>query len=278
MEHAKKEGILIMYDYHLHTRYSMDSNAAVESMIQAAIDKGIKEIAVTDHIDYEFPNPGGNLWVVDMDDYLETLAQMQQKYRGQIVIRRGIELGIQESCLDRCLRFYEQYKRELDFIIASRHAIGGVDPYEVNLFQSNRRHQCYEEYFEAVASMVQLFPYASVYGHLDYLVRYDPGEEKYSYEEFAPLLDQILTQIIANGAGIELNTSGYRVGLGRPLPPWNIVQRYRELGGTILTTGSDAHSPEDVGLSMETCYQTLRSMGFTSISTFHERKAMAVPL
>ncbi|MFR5070771.1 MAG: PHP domain-containing protein [Bianqueaceae bacterium] len=88
-----------MYDYHLHTRYSMDSDAAVESMIQAAIDKGIKEIAVTDHIDYEFPNPGGNLWVVDMDDYLETLAQMQQKYRGQIVIRRELSSAFRKAAL-----------------------------------------------------------------------------------------------------------------------------------------------------------------------------------
>ncbi len=267
-----------MYDYHLHTRYSMDSDAPVESVIQAAIDKGVREIAVTDHVDYEFPAPGCNLWVVDMDDYLETLTRMQQKYRGQITIRKGIELGIQESCLQRCLRFYEQYKRDLDFIIASRHAVGGVDPYEVNLFQSTPRRQCYQNYFEAVLSMVQLFPYACVYGHLDYLVRYDPGQEKYSYEEFAPLIDQILTQIIANGAGIELNTSGFRAGLGRPLPPWNVVQRYRELGGTILTTGSDAHSPEYVGLSMATCYQKLRSMGFTSLSTFHNREATAVPL
>ena len=86
-------------------------------------------------------------------------------------------------------------------------------------------------------------------GHIDYVVRYGRKRaEEYSYDEFADEIDAVLKKVLQMGKGIELNTGGFKYGLGFCNPHPDIIRRYRELGGEIITVGADAHCPEHVAL------------------------------
>ncbi len=111
-----------------------------------------------------------------------------------------------------------------------------------------------------------------MYGHLDYVVRYGPTKnEKYTYAKHADIFDQILTHLIENGKGIELNTNGLRTGLGQPNPCADIIRRYRELGGEIITIGSDAHTPVDIASHFDEACDLLKACGFRYYCIFQSR-------
>lgn len=100
----------------------------------------------------------------------------------------------------------------------------------------------------------------------------------YSYEKYHAILDAILRRIIELGKGIELNTGGYHYGLGQPNPCTEIIRRYRELGGEIITIGADAHTPDKIGYDFDKAAQVLHDCGFTYYNVFRGRKAEYINL
>ena len=118
-----------------------------------------------------------------------------------------------------------------------------------------------------------------VYGHIDYVVRYGPNQNKeYSYERYRDILDEILRTIIDKNLGIELNTGGFHYGLGEPNPCRAVIRRYRELGGEILTIGSDGHKPEHLAFDFKKVPHLLQDAGFRYYTVFRGRKAEFVKL
>ena len=118
-----------------------------------------------------------------------------------------------------------------------------------------------------------------MYGHLDYIARYVPNQSvPFSYRDYSDLIDAILKSIIEDGKGIEMNMSGYRYGLGMPNPCPDILKRYRELGGEIITVGSDAHTPENVGLRFEKAGEHLVQAGFKYYTVWKERKPVFIKI
>ena len=110
-------------------------------------------------------------------------------------------------------------------------------------------------------------------GHLDYVTRYGRNQaEEYSYAGFADIIDQILRYLIERGKGIELNTAGLKYGLPYAHPHIDILRRYRELGGEILTIGSDAHKPEHVAYDFYKVREILEMSGFRYYTEFVGRK------
>ena len=106
-----------------------------------------------------------------------------------------------------------------------------------------------------------------VYGHLDYVVRYGPNKNQfYSYQKYAEVIDEILRTLIQKGKGIELNTAGFKYGLGHAHPTLDILKRYKELGGEILTIGSDGHTPEQIAWEFDIVPSLLKEAGFDVIS------------
>ena len=118
-----------------------------------------------------------------------------------------------------------------------------------------------------------------VYGPLDYIVRYAPNQPaNYSYDKYKEYIDAVLTAIIAKGKGIEVNSSGLKYGMGFTHPHKDIVKRYLELGGTIVTIGSDAHIPEHIAYDFELVKGMLLELGMTSYTVFRKRVGVAVEL
>lgn len=117
----------------------------------------------------------------------------------------------------------------------------------------------------------------SVLGHLDLITRYDE-QGVYPFERVRPLVEAILRRVIADGKGIEVNTSSHRYGLTDTTPSVAILQLYRELGGTILTIGSDSHAPAHLGTHIEQARALLRDMGFRQFCTFERMQPVFHPL
>ena len=263
-------------DVHMHTNFSHDSKSSPEEMIQGAIEKGLEVICFTDHFDKDNMSWGLED-IFDPEAYFQAMIPLREKYRGRIDVRIGVELGMQPHLAD----FYNQFVRRypFDFVIGSSHVVHGYDPYYKEYFKGREESACYREHFESILENLHAFSEMDVYGHIDYIVRYGPNQNKYyTYERYQDILDEILRTVIARGRGIELNTGGFHYGLGEPNPCRAVIRRYRELGGEIITVGADAHGPEKIAYDFDKAAAILADCGFKYYTVFQNRKPEFVKL
>ena len=258
----------------MHTNFSTDAEFSPEQMIEGAIQKGLKAICITDHIDKDYDDEDKEFFF-DTDQYFEKLKMLQQKYKEKIDIRIGVETGLQPHLG----RYYYEYthKYPFDFVIGSIHLVKGIDPYYGELFQEQSDEEAYRQTFEETLLNIQRNNDFDVLGHIDYVVRYGKEREKhYSYEKNKELIDQILKHLIQNGKGLELNTAGLKYGLPFAHPRIEILKRYRELGGEILTIGSDAHKPEHIAYDFKKVKDILLESNFKYYTEFRNRQPIFI--
>lgn len=258
-------------DFHLHSDFSTDCSFSMEEMIKAAIKKGLDTICFTEHNDFDFPYEACGMepdaFLLNTDSYLYTLLQLRQKYEEHIRILFGIELGLQPCCLHKNIILSKSY--DFDFIIASSHLCQGADPYYPSFFEGKDTKACCRAYFEEILSNIKAFTGFNVYGHLDYIARYIPANAApYICTDYQDITDEILKHLIENEKGIECNTSGLRKSLNATNPAPEIIKRYRELGGELITIGSDAHTPGDIGAGFSAAAAILLDCGFRYYTTF----------
>lgn len=266
----------MFWDQHMHCNFSGDSDALPEDMIKAGIAHGLSGICFTDHLDYDYPEEP-NIFLLDFDNYFKELSDLREKYTDKISVNIGIELGLQPQAAGQNLAVAEKYP--FDFIIGSSHVVNHMDPYYPEFFAGRDEDAAYMEYFESVLENINSVVDFDVYGHIDYVVRYGPNKNAfYTYEKFKDIIDAILTQLISKGKGIEVNTGGFKYGLGHPNPTEDIIKRYRELGGEIITMGADAHVPEYVAYEFDKTAQIIKNCGFKYYTVFKNRKAEFIPL
>lgn len=268
----------ILWDCHMHSSFSADSDTPMETMIQSAIEHGLEGICFTEHLDPDYPKTPDNLdFSLDIHSYRENLFHLKETYAEKIELRFGIELGLQPHLSD-----YFQgliHVTPFDFVIGSSHIVHGYDPYYPEYFEGRREFDCYMEYFESILENLSTFQSMDVYGHLDYVVRYGPNKNaQYSYGRYQDILDEILRTLVAKGIGLELNTGGYHYGLGAPNPCPAILKRYRELGGEIITIGADAHTPEKIAHSFPQAASLLKDCGYKYYAAYKTRTPEFHPL
>lgn len=267
----------MLWDTHMHCWFSGDSESDPEHMIAAARAAGLSGICFTDHLDYDFPSEPADVFLLDPDSYLSALSKLSEIYADTFPVRCGIEIGIQPHLHEKLHQLLQTH--DFDQVICSSHIIDGQDPYEKEFFYDRDEDAAYRRYFESILENLEHYTDYDVYGHIDYVVRYGPNQNKfYSYHKYADIIDEILKKIISAGKGIELNTGGFKYGLGQPNPCEDILARYRELGGEIITLGSDAHAPEHVAYDFKKIPALLRAAGFTHYTVFRKRCPEFLPL
>lgn len=269
---------MIKSDYHLHTSFSSDSESPMEEMILRAISLGLQTICFTEHHDINYPdNPDHFDFLLDLNSYKKTLFQLKEKYKKNIEICYGVELGLMPSTHHQCSAFTRQ--DSFDFIIGSTHIVDFMDPYDAIYFETFPSKSGLEHYFEDILTNVRFFHDYCVYGHLDYAARYikDP-KFNFQYADYSDLLDEILKTIIEDGKGIEVNTAGLKYGMSDPNPHHEILKRYFELGGEILTIGSDGHCPEHMAYDFQKIPDYLKSLGIQYYTIFRNQKPEFVKL
>lgn len=263
-------------DVHMHTFFSHDSKAHPEEMIQEAIRRGLTMICFTDHYDKDYMEWGAES-IFEPKEYFEMLLPLQEKYKEHIDIRIGVELGLQPHLADYYGEFVARYP--FDFVIGSVHALQGTDPAYGKIFQDKSDEEVYRLAFEETLTDIKAIKDFDVLGHLDYVTRYGKeGTDIYSYQKYADYIDPILQEIIDQGKGLEMNMAGIKYGLAYAHPHKDILKRYRELGGEILTVGADGHRPEHIAYSFDLVDDILRECGFRYYTEFQKRKPYFVKI
>lgn len=271
---------MIQADMHMHTWFSTDSEACPCDMADEAVRKGLKTICFTDHFDKD-DLEWGEEGIFDVDAYFVEMQKLQEEYAGKLNIRIGIELGLRTYLKD----YYEELTKKypFDFVIGSVHNVpykkdaeGNIlytDPAAEKLFTDRTDKEAYRLMMETTLENVRTSDCFQTLGHLDYVVRYGKSREKeYSYTDYADIIDEILKLLIEKEKGLEVNSAGlkYRLPFAHPHP--DVLKRYRELGGEIITIGADAHKPEHIAYDFAKAEEILKSCGFKYYTEFFEQK------
>lgn len=262
-------------DVHMHCGFSNDSETRPEDMVESAIAKGLSVICFTDHYDKDNLDWGDEA-IFDVESYFQKMIELQEEYRDQIDIRIGAEIGMQPYLAEYYQNFMAQHP--FDFVIGSVHSVLEHDV-ALDFFQKHSDPEGYKIYFEEMLQDVQKIKSYDVLGHLDYIVRYsNQGSKGFDLNDYMDIIEEILKQVIAHGKGIELNMSGLKYGLGAPHPQPEIIKRYRELGGEIITVGADGHIPEHIAYDYHLADDILKSCGFKYYTEFKGRKPLFVKI
>ncbi|NLI89708.1 MAG: histidinol-phosphatase HisJ family protein [Epulopiscium sp.] len=258
-------------DYHVHTNYSLDSVTPMEEQIKRAISLGFNEMVITDHHEADPSSQEFHL-ETNISDYINQFNRLKEQYKNHINLKLGAEIGYEARGRDVLDEFINN--NPFEFIICSMHSLNGQDFYSGNFFAGKTKKEAFREYFHAIKECIDNFDNFDVLGHVDFICRYGnyPNTDL-DYMDYREVIDEILCQLIRNSKGIEVNTSGLRYGVGHMHPRFDIIKRYKDLGGEIITIGSDAHRPEDIGADYEKGRQLLKEAGFKYFTTYNNRKA-----
>lgn len=272
-------------DCHVHTRWSSDSVTPVEEQVERAIALGMKQICITDHQDYDAPAFPPDYFSFLLDDkgddetiaaYLADLQRVKEQYQDRIEVLLGVELGIQPHITDKLNEVAAKFP--FDFIIGSTHTFHKMDAEDKRHYEGVDIETAVRQYFEDELYNVQHFHGFDVAGHMDFVLRYGPGAaETFTYEKYGDILDEILKTIIENGKGIECNTSKFKAkNMFNPNPA--IIKRYSELGGEIITFGSDSHISSRLGEGFAEAGEMAKSCGLKHYAVFRGHKPTFYPI
>lgn len=260
-----------MFDYHVHTSFSADSKLPMDVACQAAIDKGVTEIAFTEHLDYFYPNCPLT-FEFDYHDYARTVDELRKRFGDHLHILKAVEIGLHPSVKSRNEQFVRDH--QFDFIIGSVHIADDLDLHNGDYFKGKQLDQALHLYFETVYHCVRDNPYFHVLGHLDLIKRYvhylKADHTCIDWRRYDHLIAETLKELINTGRGIEINMSGYRYKLNCALPELPVIKLYRQLGGEIITIGSDAHHQAHIAHHFEQAYHLLVEVGFKYITVYRE--------
>lgn len=272
-----------MFDNHTHSQFSFDGGrTTVEASSRAAAGKGLSGICFTDHCDFFVPQS-----TIDIDASTAQLTDISaqqaeidrvQSILPQIRILKGAEIGMHESSHEDIRTFLE--KHQFDQVIASVHYLADTDPYYGQIYQDRDWKQAYGLYLETIYKEMTWLGDFDIMGHFDYIVRYAPySPESILYKDFSDILDEMLKYLAHEGKALEINTKSYQTYRGRtPILDKDILLRYKELGGEILSFGSDAHQAHLVGTDFQRFGMFAKSLGFRWSAHFESRQLKQIPL
>lgn len=263
---------MYLIDYHTHSNLSMDGKVPLSVMAEHALRAGMRELCVTDHCDL-LDQYANRVYDYDWPAALEQYQTTAPQFADRLKLKLGLEYGmghLDPPVSDRILAL-----PALDFVIGSVHNLspekGGRDTFYMDFSTVDSCTEVMDDYFDSLDKLV-LTPYYDVIGHIIYPIRYMHG-----LVTIHPWLDratELMRAAISHGKGIEVNT--YR---GRTVADWRpILERYRALGGEIITVGSDAHDPLHAGAGIADAYALLRSLGFRYVTTYEKRTPIMIPI
>lgn len=282
------------YDTHNHCQFSFDGGkTTVEKSAAAAIEKGLGGICFTDHCDFHVPEMKQEheqtvseqfdvpAQQAEIDRMNEAIAdgrygrQASKKFR----IFKGTEIGLNEGDREKIRAYFREHR--FDQVVASVHYLDNTDPYWGSYYKGKNWKEAYGHYLETLLKeMKWLGEDFDIMGHFDYIARYAPyPKESLLYRDFPGLLDEILRFLADNGKGFEINTKTYQAyGLRTPELDRNILLRYMELGGEVITLGSDSHDAARVGDKFEYFAQYVKSFGFRRLGHYEGRRLKMVTI
>jgi len=227
----------MLFDTHMHTQFSTDSKMIMDEAVSRGRELNIG-ITITEHMDINYPGPLA--FMFDVDQYFSEYM----KYRSESVLL-GIEIGMRSDCLAENCQLVEKYP--FDYVIGSVHVVDTIDIYLPEFYQGRSKQEVYRQYFDAMLQCVTCYDGIHSLGHIDYITRYSGySDPEVYYSEFKEHIDEILMMLARKGKALEINTKRLsRKETVESLMP--IYERFYEVGGRLVTIGSDAHRLTEIG-------------------------------
>ncbi|NPV88179.1 histidinol-phosphatase HisJ family protein [Coprothermobacteraceae bacterium] len=256
-------------DLHVHSQWSPDGQERIRDLIIEAIRRNVSYLAITDHLDLH--DPLGMEGVIKLEEYLADI-QFTARWFTELRVLKGIEAGVNRWNLVETENLLS--KHAFDLVLLSVHNLQRTSLARPPV--SADPNVLLELYLSEVLYCVEHMEQYQVLAHLDYPLRYLPLTET-ELRKHENLLDRILKVVIDKRKALEVNTAPLAL-LGRFHPPTWVLQRYRELGGELISIGSDAHRREGIAQGYEHTATTLRQLGFETVTVFVETRPKSVPL
>ncbi len=274
---------MVLFDNHNHSQFSFDGKrTSVEESSRAAVAAGLGGICFSDHNDFYVPES-----TMDKSKLCGVLtdvpAQQQEIDRVQsllpgLKILKGIEIGMHQKSHEVIRQSLEEHS--FDQVIASVHYVDETDPFFGDYYEGKDWKEAYGHYLETIYREMTWLKDFDIMGHFDYIVRYASYEkDSILYRDFSDILDAMFKYLIQEGKALEINTKSYQDFHGRkPVLDPDILLRYREMGGEIISFGSDSHEASKVGLDFRRFAEMIRSYGFRWTAHYENRKLIQLPL
>lgn len=251
----------MLYDTHIHTEFSHDSNMLLQDAASKACELGIG-IIITEHVDLNYPDPLA--FRINTHDYFKTYAP----YRHDALLL-GVEIGLSLGEVADNKRIVAD--NPFDYVIGSIHLVNDVDTYAEVYYKGKSKQQAYEEYFDAMHACIHAYDFIDSLGHIDYICRYARyADQELYYSEFSERLEAILAALAGKDKCLELNTR--RIGNKQAAECLlTLYKRFKELGGKYVTIGSDAHFAADIGKNFSAALEITDRSGLKPV-WFRERQ------
>lgn len=264
-----------MLDYHVHTTRSIDCDTPVADSCQAAIDAGITEIAFTDHVEFEHADMGFGFY--DYAGFQNDIDRAQDEFAGRLTILRGAELDFNTRTRDEVERWLDEYTN-YDFIIGSVHYGEAGEIIFPQYFDRRTLTEVFTAYYDQLLALAETGWFDTL-GHIDLPKRYAPlmaGD--YDPMDHADQLRSLFRMLARTETSFEINTSGLRQGPRTSMPSAQVVALYVAEGGSLITTGTDAHFANHVGSGLKPTLEMLTLCGIDQISSFRKRIRTQIPI
>ena len=272
---------MFLCDYHTHTRFSFDGDPAAthDAMCRRALEVGLHDIAFTDHCDvngeverlYDFP--------FDPDGAWNAMMEVKERYKGRLNVVCGIELGNAGQYPEAAKAVLEAHPYE--FVIGSLHNLNRVPDFCLMNYESMSAgliDQLFDRALDETADMIR-FPGITTLGHLTYMHRYVTlAGKKLDFKPYYEKIEAIYRALISLDVALEINVSTIWKGLGISMPTMELLKLYKDCGGRLITIGTDAHAPVNLGKAVRKGYAILETVGFHEVLTVQNGQRVLRPI
>ena len=275
---VKNQGLLT--DMHSHTESSHDAKSTVDELCEAEISRKVSVLAITDHFDGVAPDERDPFTVALSSTADAEMAK--EKYKDKLTVLKGTELGEAFWAKEHLKKVEEHFT--FDVKIGSVHAVRYKDmrePFSVMDFSDIPLETVEDYYSQYLDDMIENLESVDfdILAHLDNPQKYIKG--KYGIEldgsRYRSQVDRILRFIVDHGIALEINTATYSI-YGDNMPSSDIVRRWRELGGYIVTVGADSHIPENAAKHLDKALDLIKSLGLRNVFYYKNRRSYQVTL
>jgi len=265
-------------DLHTHTDNSFDGHHSTMYLCECAQTAGLRGVAFTDHIEIDFFYKDGHDRRA-MQSYFE-VVKARSAFTGNLLVFAGVELGQPMYDVQTAEKLISSLR--YDIVLGAVHNLRDMQDFwylDYSEYPGEKLRALLLEYFREVRLMADWGKFDTL-AHLTYPLRYIQGDHKIPVDirDYSTEIDGILKSLVRGGRALEINTSGLRQKLGKTMPDEEIVARYRELGGELITIGSDAHYAEHLGAGIPEGMALAERCGFDRVTFFQQREPIQIPI
>lgn len=271
---------MLYCDFHTHTYFSFDGepDASPEALCRRALEAGISDICITDHCDIDCESEG--LYpAYRHEEAFEEMLRAKEKFRGRVNLCLGIELGNPHHVPEAAAKVLAAHPYE--FVIGSLHNLKDMPDFCMFRYEMMTPEWIDRLFSKALDEQIELCRFPGIYtlGHATYMHRYLTASGiKFDFAPYRDRFVALFEELIRRDVALEVNVSTLWKGLGITMPTMELFKLYRDVGGRLITVGSDAHSPVNVGKGIRKGYALLRAAGFTEVMVVRDGQRVMEPI